>query len=91
LAPPKENLFRSTAIPLIPRGTGLKLNPMKKISTLASADKYHFYHFQHVKANDYLNIESAKYPSSTKYEIDANIKKIYEKKPIYTMRKKYPR
>ena len=91
MGPPKESLLRSTAIPLTPRGTVLKLNPTKKMFTLRSADKYHFYHFQHVKAYDYLNIESAKYPSSTKYEIDTNIKKIYEKKPMYSMRKKYPR
>jgi hypothetical protein len=64
---------------------------MKKTSTLAWADKYIFCHSQHVKAYDYLNIESVKYPASTKYQIENHFKKIYSKQPIYSMRKKYPR
>ena len=77
--------------PPIPLGTELKHNPTKKKFILVWADKYIFCHSQHVKAYDYLNIESAKYPASTKYKIENNIKKIYAKEPIYSMRKKYPR
>lgn len=46
--------------------------------------------FKKVKAYDYLNIEASKYPSSTKYEVISQLKKIYNNAPIYSMKKRHP-